>query len=420
MPETIPRLPGIRTELIRLPGGAAGVWLLRGEGALDSVDPALFRLAARPPADCGDVAVDLSLVHTLTAAGAAGLRVCAAAVTDAGRRLFLCGAGSVVTRVLGITDAVDRVTLLPDLDAVLDACLPPGARKRRTRTTEPAAPAARAGESPQDIARLRAENQALRGKLRSYPLISRAQGILQERYALQPGRSSFDLLRTVSQRHNIPLRTLAAHTVAAAPPRAGARRWFPGRTARPQPRLGFLDHPDPAHVTVGTVMRSLLAGMLTVTAASRGDIRLTDPATAELRIQCHRGLSEAYLALAHTGATDAACGLAADTRRRVTVTDNLSDPAFTDQERALLEAEGCHGTVSTPLLDDGDCVGVASVHMERPCRPLSGAQAAALDEMCAQTGRWLAWHRDTGLLDALEHLHQQGLVASGRGAVPAA
>jgi hypothetical protein len=33
--------------------------------------------------------------------------------------------------------------------------------------------------------------------------------------------------------------------------------------------------------------------------------------------------------------------------------------------------------------------------------------------MCAQAGRWLARHRDTGLLDAWERLHHQGIVASG-------
>ncbi|MFI1044212.1 ANTAR domain-containing protein [Streptomyces griseoruber] len=66
-----------------------------------------------------------------------------------------------------------------------------------------------ADENPErdEVLRLRAEVRALRARGRARPLISQAQGMLQERYALPDADGAFTLMRRASQRYNVKLRT---------------------------------------------------------------------------------------------------------------------------------------------------------------------------------------------------------------------
>lgn len=397
----------VRTETIRLPGGSACLWLVRAEGTVDTAGHPLFDVMAGPPEDCTAVAVDLSLVPLLSAAGVAGLRRSAARLAEAGRPLLVVGTGSAVLQVLthGVADVA---TVSESLRDVIAACTPADAGADASPAK---APPAQPVAVP-DTARLQEEVRALRGRLRTYPQIAQAQGILQERYALPPGRVAFDLLRECSQHHNVPIRSLAAQIETTPPPRRGAALWFPHREDRQPPRLGFLDG-DARRSTMGEVTRTVLARTLTLTDTERGDVRLVDPVTGALRIQRHQGLSEDFLARSDDGRAPTACRQAVTHARRVTVADNAGDPALGDAERGMLLAEGCRATVSTPLTAGaGRCLGVVSVHSARPWHPPAGAQAATLDEMCGQAGRWLAWYQDIGVLAALESLHQRALQAS--------
>jgi hypothetical protein len=61
-----------------------------------------------------------------------------------------------------------------------------------------------------ELDRLRTEVRDLRARLRAHPLISEAQGILRERYALPDTETAFALLQRASQQYNVNLPGLKA------------------------------------------------------------------------------------------------------------------------------------------------------------------------------------------------------------------
>lgn len=403
---------GVRAEVVRLPGAdAPGLWLLRAEGTIETAGHPLFARVLEAPCGCGSVAVDLSLVQVLSAAGAGGLRQCAQRLTDSGRRLFLAAAGPAVADVLKLTTAGDAVTLLPSVREVLTACTPPApaaaAPQTRTSTTE-----GRAREDP-SLEQLRAQLRDLRGKIRSHPLIAQAQGMLLERYRLPGPSAAFDLLRDTSQRHNVKLRTLAGAILTAPRPGDGARMWFPGRTHAPAPALDFLPGAHADRINRSTVIAALLDRAMEVTDTHMGNVQLVDPATGGLRMEQHAGLSEEFVDHFDLVTQDGTCcALAAKYVSRVTVTDVATDPVFDERSRAVILGAGCRAAHSTPLTTgSGRCLGMVSTHLSRPGPALSAAQARVLDEIGGQAGSWLAWYRRTVVLDALEYLHHRAVGA---------
>ncbi|MEU0220521.1 ANTAR domain-containing protein [Streptomyces sp. NPDC006265] len=80
--------------------------------------------------------------------------------------------------------------------------------------------------------RLRAEVRDLRARARVRPLISQAQGIVQQRYALPDGESTFALMQRASQRYHVKLRTLAGGLVTAPRPDGPEKLWFPAAYPR--------------------------------------------------------------------------------------------------------------------------------------------------------------------------------------------
>ncbi|MFJ7297306.1 ANTAR domain-containing protein [Streptomyces collinus] len=266
-----------------------------------------------------------------------------------------------------------------------------------------------------ELERLRAELRDLRARARVRPLISQAQGILQERYALPDGESAFALLQRASQRYNVKLHTLAGVLVTAPRPEGPDALWFPRRVRGPEPELTFTQAHRSGSGSRGAVLKAVLRSTLTVTGTDMGNVQLPDPARGGLRMEQHTGLTADFVDFfAHVGEDGTSCARAARDVSQVTVRDVESDPVFTEPARRAILAAGSRACHSVPLTtESGLCVGMVSAHMDRPLDGLTTAQTKALDTVGGQAGRWLAWHDRTVVLDALEHLHTLG--SAGRG-----
>lgn len=182
-----------------------------------------------------------------------------------------------------------------------------------------------AADDDGELERLRAEVRDLRARARVHPLISQAQGILQERYAL---------LQRASQRYNVKLHTLAGVLVTAPPPDGRATLWFPRRVRGPEPELTFTQAHRSGSGSRGAVLKAVLNSTLAVVGTGMGNVQLTDPARGGLRIEQHTGLTADFVDFfAHVGEDGTACARAARDVTQVTVHDVESDPVFTEPAR---------------------------------------------------------------------------------------
>jgi hypothetical protein len=396
----------VHAEVVRLPGATGeALWLLRAEGPLETADHPLFDRIMESPHGCHHVAVDLSLVQVLSAAGASGVLRCGHGLGESGRRLFVACAGPAVTQVLDLTRTRDVVTVLPTVRDVVAACTPPAPDGAgQTLLLPPDGDA----ENEPDSDELRARLRDLRGKVRSYPLIAQAQGVLLERYDLDGPQSAFDLLRDASQRHNVKLRSLAAAVLTVPRPEARAKAWFPGRGRTAAPVLDFLPGPRTDRINRGVVIGGVLERAMDITGTRMGNVQLVDPVTGDLRMERHEGLSDRFVEFFDVVADGTSCALAARHGSRVTVTDVATDPVFDEPARDVILAAGSRASHSVPLVSEsGCCLGMVSTHVPRPVQALSASQARALDALGDQAGRWLAWYQRTVVFDALEHLHRR-------------
>ncbi|MEU1911511.1 ANTAR domain-containing protein [Streptomyces massasporeus] len=262
---------------------------------------------------------------------------------------------------------------------------------------------------------LRAELRDLRARARVRPLISQAQGIVQERYALPDGESAFALMQRASQRYNVKLRTLAGVLVTVPRPDGPGRPWFPERVRGPEPVLTFTGAHRSGSGSRGAVLKAVLRSTLAVVGTDMGNVQLADPARGGLRIEQHTGLTDDFVDFfAHVGEDGTSCAQAARDLAQVTVHDVESAPVFTEPARQAILAAGSRSCHSVPLTTaSGLCVGMVSAHLDRPLDALTTTQTKALDAIGGQAGRWLAWHDDTVVLDALEHLHALGSAGHG-------
>ncbi|MFI1172425.1 ANTAR domain-containing protein [Streptomyces melanogenes] len=266
------------------------------------------------------------------------------------------------------------------------------------------------GGAGEEVARLREEVRDLRAQVRSRPLISHAQGILQERYRLPAAESAFALLRQSSQRFNVKLRVLAEAVVRTPRPNDPQELWFPGRVRRKPPVLDAVGVDDPGRANRGAVLGAVLSQTLAITGTDMGNVQIADRAAGGLRMEHHTGLSEHFVEFfAFVGEDGTSCAKAARDVALTTVRDVAADPVFTDAARHTILAAGSRACHSVPLVSEsGACLGMVSAHLERPTKDLHPAQEKALVATGHQVGRWLAWHERTVVLDALEHLHAQG------------
>ncbi|MGP3976807.1 ANTAR domain-containing protein [Streptomyces sp. 8N114] len=418
--------PGFaRVEVVRLSGGD-GLWVVRAEGDLLDADHPALDAAVRPAAGCAAVVIDLALVPRISAGGVRALVGCARALEESGGRLLLAttdesgGSNLATDGALTVVGSVAEAATACGGPARGPAVEMPSPRRPEQPdrpdgmgvvvTTATKTPDAARAAPPDELLRLREEVRHLRAKVRTHPLISRAQGVLEERYRLPDEGTAFALLEASSQRFNVRLRTLAAAVVTVPAPRSLDHEWFPGRKRHSAPPLAFAPGLRAASANAAEVLSAVLRRSMEVTETGMGNVQLVDPITGDLRIEKHHGLDDDFLDFFdRVGKDGTSCAQASQQVTRVTVTDVATDTIFDEPARAAILAAGSRGCHSTPLVvPSGHVEGVVSTHHERPVGALSAAQARALDEVGAQAGRWLEWYQRTVVLDALEDLHFAG------------
>ncbi|MGV9456107.1 ANTAR domain-containing protein [Streptomyces sp. NPDC003635] len=261
-----------------------------------------------------------------------------------------------------------------------------------------------------ELERLRSEVRDLRARALTHPLIAHAQGIVQERYGLADGDSAFALMRRASQQHNVRMRTLAEALVTLPRPEERVPLWFPRRVRTAEPPLTYPAAREAGSGNRGTVLRAVLSQTLAVVDTPMGNVQLADRARGGLRMEEHTGLTEDFVGFfAHVGAEGTSCAQAARDVAQVTVRDVENAPVFTEPAREAILAAGSKACHSVPLTTAGGlCIGMVSAHFDRRVADMTAAQRKALDVVGAQSGRWLAWHDRTVVLDALEYLHSLG------------
>lgn len=114
----------------------------------------------------------------------------------------------------------------------------------------------------------------------------------------------------------------------------------------------------------------ILAGALSLTGASRGNVQLRDPATGGLRIVAQAGFESDFLEyFALVDDDRSACGRAARQRAQIVIAEVSTDPAFAEHRDAAAAAD-FRAVWSTPLVDRAArLLGVVSTHYRRPWSP---------------------------------------------------
>jgi hypothetical protein len=259
-------------------------------------------------------------------------------------------------------------------------------------------PAPQAAHRPQE--ELDARNRHL-----GHAGVARAQDLLVQRYGLPGTDEAFAVLKTVSQQSNIKLHTLADAVVRTPAPDHDATLWFPGRERYSPPRLPGLLLDQGSRGSQGAVLKAVLNRVLTITQTPMGNVQLMEG--GRLHLARHTGLNKYFTDFfAFVDAPTTSCSQAATERRQVTVRDVATAEVFDEASRHAILQTGSRAAHSVPLVGGGGRVlGMVSSHHERPLAGFTRAQLHALHQAGTDTGRWLAWHWYTVVLDALERVH---------------
>ncbi|MFJ9023427.1 ANTAR domain-containing protein [Streptomyces sp. NPDC102259] len=255
------------------------------------------------------------------------------------------------------------------------------------------------------VMRWRQDDLDLRNRLYGHAGVTRAEGVLLQRYGLGSTDEAFALLKAASQQFNIKLSTLADAVVRTPAPDPDAELWFPGRVRRGPPALPGLPVERGHGTSQGAVVSAALQRVLSITQTPMGNVQLSEK--GRLRLARHTGLNRYFCDFfAFVDAPTTSCAQAAGQRRQVTVRDVESAPVFDEASRHAILQAGSRAAHSVPLVNRlGVPLGMVSSHHERPLKGFTHAELAALRQTGSDVGRWLAWHWNTVVLDALEQLH---------------
>ena len=240
-----------------------------------------------------------------------------------------------------------------------------------------------------------------------------AMAALQDQHGLDQN-PAFDVLRDVSQRHNIKLRVVAAGMIA---PHSSAR----SRSAAPRPPLPFTAR-GRACTTRAEVVAELMRVVISRSGAERGIVQLHDQVHGGMQLEGWRGFSQDFAdAFSYVSADDTSCRQAFSDAQ-VVVTDVDSSPLFSESARETLLANDVRSCVSTPIVDDDGAVwGMVSTHQPRPDAVPTKAELGQLLRMAGQCGRWLQWYDHLVLPTVVAAVHEAAAArASGGDSYPTA
>jgi GAF domain-containing protein len=334
--------------------------------------------------------LDLSGLRRLSPAAARTLYRFAESAAEHGRMLFLAACPA-------------------EAAAALARAQPPGGTGRGPYSTvSDALSVFLTSAAAPDGPHLRQHAVELRHELIAHALVTRAHGILMERYGVRNARSAAALLHAVGRRYGLGTVRLAAALAQAPPPRAG-ESWFPRRVRVPAPAVGFVDGTGGRTPSLPVFLDALRDTVCAITRTGMADVQLIDAGDNTLRLESHCGLPVEFVNFfAVIDETTTACGHAARKRERVVVEDVATAPDFDETSRAVLLAAHSRSLQCTPIPGPaGRPQGMFSTHHDQPGHAYTGAELGALDRVAREAGAWLDWYRTTTLRAALEDLQRR-------------
>jgi GAF domain/ANTAR domain len=229
---------------------------------------------------------------------------------------------------------------------------------------------------------------------------------LQDRHGLNSD-AAFEVLRDVSQRHNVKLRALAAGMVS---PHADSN-W--GSVGEP-PSLPFTVGGRPC-ANRGEVLAELMRVAINRSDTDRGTVQLHDRVHGGLQIEATRGFSQEFAdTFSYLGSKGTPCGSALSDARQVVVADVDGSALFSEPARNTLLANEVRSCVSTPILDDdGDVRGIVSTHQRRPDAIPTDKDLRELRLLANQCGQWLKWYDRTLLPAIVAQVHDTAAARAG-------
>ncbi|MFE9812263.1 ANTAR domain-containing protein [Streptomyces sp. NPDC005227] len=255
----------------------------------------------------------------------------------------------------------------------------------------------------------------LRNRQLARASVESAQLTLMDRYHLASPGDAFELLREASQRFNVKLHTVADLVVRIAGPDTDAGLWFPRRPRLAAPALPGLGVARDGQRSHSAVLKAGLHRVLHLADAGMGNVQLVG--NRMLRLEKHTGLNREFTDFfAFVRESSSACAQAARQRQQVTVKNVESADVFDEESRQAILQAGSRAAHSLPLIGRaGQVLGIISSHHEKTLRGFSQTQFTALASTGAAVGRWLHWHRQTVVLDALEYLHARATGGNDEG-----
>jgi ANTAR domain/GAF domain len=232
-----------------------------------------------------------------------------------------------------------------------------------------------------------------------------AMAALQNKHGLDQN-TAFDVLRDVSQRHNVKLRVVAAGMIA---PHTGA----PTRAEAARPPLPFTGR-GRACTNRAEVVAELMRVAISRSGAERGTVQLHDFVHGGMQLEGWRGFSQDFVdTLSYVSADDTSCGQAFSDAQ-VVVTDVDSSPLLSESARERLLANDVRSCVTTPIVDDDGAVrGIVSTHQTRPDAVPTTAELGQLWRMASQCGRWLQWYDQLVLPTVVAAVHEAAAAKVG-------
>jgi hypothetical protein len=237
--------------------------------------------------------------------------------------------------------------------------------------------------------------------------------MLRRQHGIADPDAAFDVLRAVSQRHNVKLRAVAAAVVSSA----WRHEKCNGTDPLPPPTVGFSARACVHMPNRTAVLHDLMRAAMTETQADYSTVQVCDRVHGGLILEGSSGFGRDFLDFfGYVDDGGSACGETLTHGQQVVVDDVESSTIFDDPDRAMVLTGGVRSVVSTPLLDkQGDVWGVVSTHYAQAHRVPSDSATRRVQQQADDCARWMSWYEATVMPKVLASVHATAAHASRDG-----
>jgi hypothetical protein len=237
--------------------------------------------------------------------------------------------------------------------------------------------------------------------------------MLRRQHGIADPDTAFEVLRVVSQRHNVKLRSVAAAVISSA----GNHEKRNGTDLLPPPTVGFSPRACARRPNRTAVLQDLMRTAMTDAHADHSTVQVRDRIHGGLILEGSSGFGRDFLDFfGYVDDGGSACGETLIDGQQVIVDDVESSPVFDEPDRAMVLTAGVRAVVSTPLLDEHQNIwGVVSTHYTQANHAPSEPAARRVAQQAVDCARWLSWYDATMMPKVLASVHATATHASRDG-----